>query len=58
MSNLIEGALDDRMFINLLEALKAEGVTAGKGERLLVLVVVGLEADSTFKYRFHPLILS
>jgi len=46
------------MFVNLFEALKAEGVAAGEGEGLLVLVIVGLEADSTFKYRFHPLILS
>ena len=51
--DLIERTLYDRVFVNLLEALQAESVAARQGQRLFLAVVVGLEADSTFKYRFH-----
>ena len=51
--NLIIGALDHLVFEELLEALEAEGVAAREGDGLLVVVVVGLEANSALKYLLH-----
>ena len=53
MCDLIEWALYYGMFVDLAEALKAEGVPAGERERLLLRVVILLEAHATFKYRIH-----
>ena len=38
------------VLLHLFAALETETVTAWQRERLLVLVIVGLEADTTFKY--------
>ena len=53
MLALVVGALDDAMLVQLANALVAEGVATGQGEGLLFIVVVGLEADATFKNRLY-----
>ena len=53
VSDLIEWALYNGMFVYLSEALQAEGMPAWERERFLLRVVVLLEAHATFKYRIH-----
>ncbi len=53
MCDLVKRTFNDRMFIDLSEALEAEGVTAGERQGLLLGVIVLLETHTTFKYRIH-----
>ena len=53
MRALVVGALDHTVLRQLSYALGAERVAAGEGSRLLVVVIVRLEADAALKYRFH-----
>ena len=53
MRALIVGALDRTVLRQLPYALGAERVAAREGSRLLVVVIVRLEADAALKYRFH-----
>jgi len=41
---------------HLLAALETKAVATGQRKRLLVLVIVGFEADSAFKYGLHLLV--
>jgi len=50
VNNLVVGAGQLAMFGHFLTALEAEGMAAGEGEGLLVLVVVSLEADAALEY--------
>ena len=54
--DLIVGALNHLMLIKLPYALKAERVAARQRYRLLLIMVVRLEADATFKYLIHFLL--
>jgi len=50
MGALVVGALDHSVLGKLAHALGAERVAAGERSRLLVVVVVRLEADTALKY--------
>lgn len=53
VGDLVEGALDHVMLVELLETLQAESVTTREGERLLLCLVVSFKADTAFKYWIH-----
>ena len=53
MVALVVGTLDDTVLGEFFDALRAEGMTARQRRGLLVIVVVGLEADAALKYRVH-----
>ncbi len=50
MSRFVVRAGNCLVLLHLLATLETETVTAWQRERLLVLMIVGLEADTTFKY--------
>jgi len=50
MSRFVVRARNRLVLLHLFAALETETVTAWQRERLLVLMIVGLEADTTFKY--------
>ena len=53
MCNFIKGTFYYRMLVYLFQALEAESVATGQGERLLLRVIVLFETHTTFKYRIH-----
>ena len=53
VGDLVVGTADRAVLGHLPDALKAEGVAAREGQRLLVLVVVGFETHAAVKYRIH-----
>jgi len=55
MSNFVVRTLDNLMLIKLFDAFKAERVAARQRNRLLIVVIVRLETDATFKYGFDGL---
>ena len=55
MDKLVIRALQLVVLVQLLAALVAEGVATGQGERLLLVVVVWLEANTTLKNLIHLL---
>jgi hypothetical protein len=55
MVALIVGTLDYLVLGHLLAALEAEGVTTWQRQGFLILVVVGLEANTTLENRIHSL---
>ena len=48
--NFVVRTLYHLVFVKLLGALVAERMAARQGNRLLVVVVVGFETDTTFEY--------
>lgn len=50
VSDFVKRTLYDRVLVDLFETFEAKSVTAREGKGLFVLVVVGFEADSAFKY--------
>ena len=57
MRRFVIGALDNIVLRKLLAAFKAERVSTRQRKRLLVIVIVRLEADATFKDGIHYLSL-
>ena len=55
MTDFIIRAFNHLMFIELPDALKAEGVTARQRYWLLVVMIVRLEADAAFENLIHLL---
>ena len=49
VARLVVGALDHAMLGQLTDALRTERVTTGQRSRLLLIVIVRLEADATLK---------
>ena len=55
--DLIVWAFDHLVLVQLANALEAKGVTAGKRDWFLIVVVVWLEANAAFKNLVHLFIL-
>lgn len=55
VTDLVVRTLNHLVLVELLGALEAEGVAARQGYGLLVVVIVGLEADAALKYLVHLL---
>ena len=53
MGHLVVRTLNHLIFVELLDALKAETMTTWKGNRFLVVMVVWFKADTTFKDGIH-----
>ena len=51
--NLIVRTFNNLVFVHLSDTVKTEGVTARQGDRLFVVVVVRLEADTALKDRVN-----
>ena len=56
MRNLVIRTLDHLVLIELSNALEAKGVSARKRNRLLVIMVVGLETYATLENLIHLLV--